>query len=304
MANFGIFKGFSDKLFEGELPTQLGKIGGESFNNLLLDFYPNSAAAFSLRKLRNAYSGSAIRVRRASDNTEQDIGFQVNGDLNTTTLTSFCSGTNGFVTTWYDQSGNSRDATQTTAANQPQIVNSGSVILENTKPTLQFDGSNDLFNITNKPLTGATSFSIFSIVNVQTANTFEMIFSQTDGVANNGRLEIRRNSTNDRLQYLGNDSVSSSMSGTLAINSKQILSSFIGFSNVATAHINNALDVTSTNTAINIGNYNSAIGARIASGVTQFPLNGVFQEIVIYTSDQSSNRTGISSNINTYYAIY
>ena len=27
MANFGIFKGFSDKLFEGELPTQLGYVG-------------------------------------------------------------------------------------------------------------------------------------------------------------------------------------------------------------------------------------------------------------------------------------
>jgi hypothetical protein len=27
-------------------------------------------------------------------------------------------------------------------------------------------------------------------------------------------------------------------------------------------------------------------------------------EVVIYTSNQSSNRTGIESNINTYYAIY
>ena len=31
MANFGIFKGFSDKLFEGELPTNLGSIGGIIF---------------------------------------------------------------------------------------------------------------------------------------------------------------------------------------------------------------------------------------------------------------------------------
>jgi len=32
--------------------------------NLLLDDYPSAAAAYSLRKLRTAYSGSAIRVRR------------------------------------------------------------------------------------------------------------------------------------------------------------------------------------------------------------------------------------------------
>ena len=269
----------------------------------LLDTYPSAAAAYSVRKLSTAYTGNAIRVRRSSDNAEQDIGF-TSGNLDTTALTTFCSGTNGFVTTWYDQSGNSRDATQTTAINQPQIVSSGSVILENTKPTLQFDGTNDLFNITNKPLTGATSFSIFSIVNVQTANVYEMIFVQTDGTANNGRLEIRRLSTNNSLEYIGNDNSTSAMSGSLAINSKQILSSYIGFSNVATAHINNALDVTSTNTANNIGNYTSAIGARVASSVTQFPLNGVFQELVIYATNQTSNRSGISSNINTYYAIY
>ncbi len=42
----------------------------------LLDDYPSAAAAYSVRKLRSAYTGSAIRVRRASDNAEQNIGFQ------------------------------------------------------------------------------------------------------------------------------------------------------------------------------------------------------------------------------------
>lgn len=45
-----------------------------------------SAAAYSLRKLRNAYTGNAIRVRRSSDNAEADIGFTANGDLDTTAL--------------------------------------------------------------------------------------------------------------------------------------------------------------------------------------------------------------------------
>ena len=32
--------------------------------------------------------------------------------------------------------------------------------------------------------------------------------------------------------------------------------------------------------------------------------SSIIQEIIIYTSDQSSNRTGISDNINAFYSIY
>ena len=47
-----------------------------------LDDYPNAAAAYSVRLLRTAYSGSALRVRRnAAPFDEQDIGFTSRGDL-------------------------------------------------------------------------------------------------------------------------------------------------------------------------------------------------------------------------------
>jgi hypothetical protein len=55
---------------------------------LLLDLFPNASVAYSLRKLRTAYSGSAIRVRRSSDNAEQDIGF-VDNELDTTSMLDF-----------------------------------------------------------------------------------------------------------------------------------------------------------------------------------------------------------------------
>ena len=93
----------------------------------LLDSYSGAAAAYSLRKLRSSYSGSAIRVRRSSDNTELNIGFDSDGNLDTISLSSFVGSGNGFVTTWYDQSGSLRDITQSTAANQPKIVNAGSI---------------------------------------------------------------------------------------------------------------------------------------------------------------------------------
>ena len=55
---------------------------------LLLDTYPNAEVAYSLRKLRTAYTGSAIRVRRSSDNAEQDISF-IGNDLDTQTMLDF-----------------------------------------------------------------------------------------------------------------------------------------------------------------------------------------------------------------------
>lgn len=55
----------------------------------LLDIYPNAAVAYSLRKLRDGYSGYAISVRRFVDNAVQDIGFKSSGDLDTTSLNNF-----------------------------------------------------------------------------------------------------------------------------------------------------------------------------------------------------------------------
>jgi len=91
---------------------------GGSGAQLLLDTYPGAAAAYSLRKLRSGYTGPCIRVRRFSDNAEQDFTASEVGDG---TLVSFLSGASGFVTTLYDQSGNGRDATQTVASNQPRM---------------------------------------------------------------------------------------------------------------------------------------------------------------------------------------
>lgn len=93
----------------------------------VLDVYTGAVVAFSLRRLSGAYSGAAVRVRRSSDNVEQDIGFDASGNLNESALTSFIGANSGFVTTWYDQSGASRDMTQSIAANQLRIVNNGSL---------------------------------------------------------------------------------------------------------------------------------------------------------------------------------
>ena len=99
----------------------------DTCTRLILDCYPNAAAAYSLRKLRTAYTGNCIRVRRTGDNVEQNIGF-LNNYLDTAALKTFIGVTaSGFITTWFDQSGNGINATQTNAANQPNIVSAGSL---------------------------------------------------------------------------------------------------------------------------------------------------------------------------------
>ena len=119
------------------------KIRLNSFTPGLLDDYSGAAAAYSLRKLSGIYSGDAIVVRRASDHTTESIGF-VNNELDTASLESFCSGTDGFVTTWYDQSGNGNNALNTTESEQPQIVSNGTAYLLNSKPAISGTGSNQL----------------------------------------------------------------------------------------------------------------------------------------------------------------
>ena len=104
------------------------------FSGILDNLSP--AASFSIRRVRGAYSGPLIRVRRASDGTQQDIGATLAGHLNTLALASFCGSSSCFVSTWYDQSGNARDAAQATAANQPRIVNAGAIDTAGGRPAI------------------------------------------------------------------------------------------------------------------------------------------------------------------------
>lgn len=127
-----------------------------------LDVVGSATAAFSLRKLRAAYAGSAIRVRRSSDNTEADIGFDSSGNLDTAALLVHTGSNDGFVVTWYDQSGNGLDATQATTTVQPRIVNAGTVeTMLGGKPALRFSGQNNNVRLANASFSLTNPFSVY-----------------------------------------------------------------------------------------------------------------------------------------------
>ena len=84
---------------------------------------------------------AAIGTVDASD-TEYDIGFDANGDLDVARIREVCNNPSGanynaYVVTWYDQSGNGNHATQATYTSCPQIYDGVDVIMENGKPCVR-----------------------------------------------------------------------------------------------------------------------------------------------------------------------
>lgn len=254
----------------------------------LLDAYPNAAAAYSLRKLRTAYTGSAIRVRRASDNTEQDIGF-ANNALDTSALTSFCSGTNGFVKTWYDQSGNGRDVTQITAANQPQIVSSGSVITEGGKPTIDHTGSTTLNIASNLNL--IRTYSIYGVVKFDAYG--RELFGSGPSPYNYGIYQDASNNYHSASNAFG------SSNGVFGLSFA--LLSIYRNNNVSISQYKNT---TILGSVFNL-NTNSDFLFRSLSGEqnTTYNLDGKLSEAIIYDTYQFSNQSGLEGNIKTYYGL-
>ncbi|MEE4451347.1 putative Ig domain-containing protein [Novosphingobium resinovorum] len=78
------------------------------------------AGVYGLGKLVADYTGPALRVRRASDGAELDIGF-VDQALDTDAAATFKGASTLGVAVVYDQTGNGRHLTQPTASAQPSL---------------------------------------------------------------------------------------------------------------------------------------------------------------------------------------
>jgi len=259
----------------------------------LLDLFPNAATAYSLRKLRAAYSGNAIRVRKevSAVSSETDIGFLADGSLDTVSLLAFASDADSgdvFVVTWYDQS-LSNDATQGTGANQPKIVSSGAVITEGTsaKPAIDFDGVNDLMNVS---ILLPDELSTFEVMKPDIA-----IYLGDASGGGSGSTDYYRNqsSTSFRVRVGGNNIdyvTTSGLGNQRLINVNRDSSDFVSVSKDGVL----------------------ASGGQISSGTMSIKTIGSFttscllvaQEFIIYPSDQSTNRAAIEANINDFYSIY
>jgi hypothetical protein len=248
-------------------------------NTPLLDTYSGAAAAYSLRKLSSSYTGPAIEVYAGTNGTA-DIYFNVFGELDTVALAAHCGNQDGTVRTWYDQSGNGNHATQTVStANQPKIYDGTTgVVTEGTKPAMTFDLADNFSTGVEVNLR-----AFFHVGKATAATRLRFVGSSLEWVrwwtATDLKLQNNANMTltgQDRLAY-----------------------------NLVFAANN-----TTSQLAVNGGTATTATGLETDSITLNISLSdasswqGTMQEIVIYESDQSSNRTNIESNINTFYSIY
>lgn len=266
-----------------------------SFASVVSDYFTDlfgvPAAAYSLRKLSPdaTYSGAAIRVRRSSDNTEQDINFvssAVDAVLDTAALTTFVGANDGFVVTWYNQDGSSNHFTQTTAALQARIVNAGTVELLGGLPCVNilnaaYFRNNDL---------GGNARQDTYIVRSNSKATYLKQGSLTSSSVYDFVAQSGSTSTNRNQRY-----------GSPSLYANKVLFTGTNRGQVFT-HLNgHKIEVHENGNTSNTlwGNYEFGI---YSSG--GFNYEGLVSEFIVYKSDKSADRDNINDNQNDYYNVF
>ena len=252
------------------------------------DQFGTPAVAYSLRDLSGT-NPNVLNVRRSSDNATQD--FKVSEITNGTLAAWVGVGNEGFVTTWYDQTGNGNDATQASASSQPKIVSAGSVILDNGKATLEFDGSNDYME------SGAISSSQpVSYLHLRRYRTLDQVKHALNFSTDSGYAWADYFDGGNLRAYFG-----STVATASGYNTNQNLWAVIANGASSTASLNGS-------------QFSASVGSNNIDAITigrrAAPIAGVnaainSQEIILYLSDiGTTDLSGIEANINDFYSIY
>jgi len=265
----------------------------------LLAYYPGAAAAYSLRNLTEN-NISVVRVRRDNDNAEQDFTAT---EVSDGTLAAWVgAGNDGFVPTWYDQSGSGNDASAATDVNQPRIVVGGALVTENSTPAISY--SDDLLTA-NFPLANTSNYFITTVYRIDTSQDANVRYFALNLASSSINLQLGHNNSDGRYFNRVNNST------TLSANTYTVFGSV----NLLTWSASAGGLAFSRNGGTDAFNQTGSPGANslIGDGLSIFKgydLNsyyaktGRIQELIIYPSDQSTNRTAIEANINAHYSIY
>jgi hypothetical protein len=266
---------------------------------LLPSISTTALAAFSLRKLRPDYTGNAVEVRRSSDNTLINIGFDGNGDFDWASFNTFIGAGSGFVRTWYDQSTNGNNATSTTNSQQPVLNNTwtGSI------PTLEWDNTDDrlAFDCTY------TSFCLSMVVrHVTTPNNVRGLFTKRPSVSTSHTLifTFSSNSNNitwDQLNATGGNRWNTGFLPNTTTDYHYVFNRPLS-GNDRTFGVNTTANVTTSSNG-DVSNTSTAyIGNEISSA--NRGLGGKIAEFVLFSSNLSSADEAIlKTNTQDYYGI-
>ena len=139
-------------------------------------------------RLYSGYTGALYRVRRSSDNTQTDIPYDAATNMvDQAALATFCAGTNGFVVTYYDQSGNARHPTQATPSSQHKVYDSATGVTKvNSLPTVLGISSGYYFHASALGFANASSPNVAASYNTRfvaaTKGIYAMIGTNGGGV--------------------------------------------------------------------------------------------------------------------------
>jgi hypothetical protein len=276
----------------------------------ILDEVTGATGGFSVRKLRSSYSGSCLRVRRSSDNTEQDIGFDGNHLLDTSSLTSFVGANDGFVVTWYDQSGNGYSVGSATNSQQPRIVESGTLVTAiGGAPSLRFGvTSTDIRStVTISSFISASNLTVFSVFKPSAIDTgtsapyhYDCVFSSSNLYFG---LHLFKTNVAGFYMWAGGSAKTAETSGISTGNS------YIATCRKSSAdgYSYNKINSTESSYAIagdidNVAGYLVLGNAPSGSSPT---FSGYQSELLLFNTHLgSTDRTTIESNVNSYYGVY
>jgi hypothetical protein len=195
---------------------------------------------------------------------------------------------NGFVHTWYDQSGNGNNATQDTLLSQPQIVTNGvlETASDNGLPALVMERSTGTQRRLNLDSTISTSANLSSFL-VGSDKQYTRWLTTTTG-----RVTTLVGGLWDGVVLAGGANDGEALAPTL--NLTNALFSMTKVGTTATYHRNGSLRVTGTcGSTISIFNIHSFPNSSLG--------RNSLQEAIIYTADQSANRPAIEANIANQY---
>jgi hypothetical protein len=314
----------------GSTTIQSGYIGynlifGNQLLNLL-DIYGNAHHAYSLRKLRGAYTGFCLRVRRtAITSTEVNVGFDSNNTISLNSPITYASGTattattlgqfaaiagygaadigvtanqNIFVVTWYDQSGNGKNPTNSTAGQQPRLVSSATADLERSggKVAVRFtraSSQNLTMTDTTANINNMSSYWVGQFVTT-TGSQIGYLLSST---APNGRFYFPYNTANVAYASYGSTLTQIFYEATpITRRLYELIAPDPSNSAVASGWANGTKTASSATLRSN-----ATTNIQIGTGSTNY-FDGYIQEVIGYQSN--SFRAEKESNINGYWTIY
>jgi len=289
-----------------------------SVGESVLQIAPNAAAAYSLRSLTGG-DPKVVRVRRdtdggAGDNDEQDF---TASEVSSGALVAFVgSGNDGFVETWYDQSGNGRDSTNLTAVQQPIIVDAG-VFQDGLKFTHTDTTNGKRLFVPRSAAELGDAFALVWVGKVTDSDTsYNNLIGGTRGVQgfSPGTASISIRSSDGVVTFINevnsNTKIQSDSSTTTTRNQD-----FVAFATYEDAEAGPSLDlsVDGNHQYFSVSGYTLTstkdIGIMNSTGATggyrtQESPTGICREVLVYDTNQNANRVALETNINNQYNLF